>query len=185
MSGNTRGISGADFSCYKQAKRHGYHGTFKALLTSRVQDLTSIVQASDRTLPIVNTQGDLLFDTFSSIFKGPTLKTTRIYSFNGRNVCTDHLWPLKLVWHGSTAHGTRAEHSNCNTWRTNSTNSLGTASRLLGGNLVEQHQQPCDKSLIVLCIEVVSKSSMRAKRDLDSDFKDESEYQKYLETMRQ
>ena len=54
------GISGADFVCYSQAKAVGYHGTFRAFLASRVQDLDSIVfRPSDRSLPIVNSKVQL------------------------------------------------------------------------------------------------------------------------------
>lgn len=35
QSGNMKGISGADFACYRQARRAGLLGTFKAFLSSR------------------------------------------------------------------------------------------------------------------------------------------------------
>ncbi len=53
--GNMRGIRGADFLCFQQARAIGLKGTFRAFLSSKLQDLYSIVRKSDReTLPIVN-----------------------------------------------------------------------------------------------------------------------------------
>lgn len=55
LSGGMRGIRGADFQCFQQARAVGLAGTFRAFLSSRLQDLYSIVRRSDRTgLPIVN-----------------------------------------------------------------------------------------------------------------------------------
>lgn len=123
QSGNMKGISGIDYACYRQARRAGLLGTFKAFLSSkwvlyhhhhrtynqlisffsfqfnsnlnRVQNLETIVQASDRHLPVVNTRGDILFHSWKSIFNGNGglfTQTPRIYSFNGKNVLTDPLW---------------------------------------------------------------------------------------------
>ena len=61
----------------------------------RIQNLDSIVQPSDRDLPVVNTRGDVLFHSWKNIFNGNGGKFSqapRIYSFNGRNVLTDLLW---------------------------------------------------------------------------------------------
>lgn len=55
QSGGLRGIRGADFQCFQQARAAGLAGTFRAFLSSRLQDLYSIVRRADRaTLPIVN-----------------------------------------------------------------------------------------------------------------------------------
>lgn len=53
-TGGMNGPRGADYACYKEARRAGLRGTFRAFLTSRVQNLDSIVKASDRELPVVN-----------------------------------------------------------------------------------------------------------------------------------
>lgn len=59
--GNMRGIRGADFLCFQQARAAGLKGTFRAFLSSKLQDLYSIVRKSDRhTLPIVNLKVHLL-----------------------------------------------------------------------------------------------------------------------------
>lgn len=148
-------------------------------MSYRVQDLNSIVKASDRNYPVVNTQGDLLFTSFNNIFNGAIFNSPRIYSFNGRDVSTDPTWPHKFVWHGSTIRGIRAEEANCNTWQTAGTPSIGLASKLSSGSLVDNYQQSCDKPLIVLCIEVLAKST-RTKRHLD-EINDELEYQRFIE----
>lgn len=53
-TGDMHGTRGADYACYRQAKRAGLRGTFRAFLSSRVQNVDSIVRLSDRDLPIVN-----------------------------------------------------------------------------------------------------------------------------------
>lgn len=53
--GNMRGIRGSDFLCFQQARAVGLKGTFRAFLSSKLQDLYSIVRKSDRdSLPILN-----------------------------------------------------------------------------------------------------------------------------------
>lgn len=55
LSGGMRGIRGADFQCFQQARAVGLSGTFRAFLSSRLQDLYSIVRRADRSfVPIVN-----------------------------------------------------------------------------------------------------------------------------------
>lgn len=55
QSGNMRGIRGADFLCFQQARAIGLKGTFRAFLSSKLQDLHTIVRRSDRdSLPILN-----------------------------------------------------------------------------------------------------------------------------------
>lgn len=55
LSGSMRGIRGADFQCFQQARAVGLTGTFRAFLSSRLQDLYSIVRRADRSgVPIVN-----------------------------------------------------------------------------------------------------------------------------------
>lgn len=53
--GGMRGIRGADFQCFQQARAVGLAGTFRAFLSSRLQDLYSVVRRADRTgVPVVN-----------------------------------------------------------------------------------------------------------------------------------
>lgn len=54
FTGDMHGIRGADYACYRQARRAGLKGTFRAFLSSRVQNVDSIVRLGDRDLPIVN-----------------------------------------------------------------------------------------------------------------------------------
>jgi len=53
-TGDMTGVRGADYSCYRESRRAGLRGTFRAFLSSRVQNLDSIVRFSDRDLPVVN-----------------------------------------------------------------------------------------------------------------------------------
>ena len=55
ISGNMGGVSGADLICFQEALEAGLRGTYVAFLSSRVQDLNSIVhRKQDRHLPVVN-----------------------------------------------------------------------------------------------------------------------------------
>ena len=90
-----QGIRGADFGCYRQARRAGLSGTFRAFLSARVQNLDSIVRSADRSLPVVNIKKEVLFNSWNSIFDGQGgffSQVPRIYSFNGKNVLTDPNW---------------------------------------------------------------------------------------------
>ncbi|XP_064547490.1 collagen alpha-1(XV) chain isoform X10 [Drosophila montana] len=168
--GDLQGIRGADFACYRQGRRAGLLGTFKAFLTSRVQNLDSIVRSADWELPVVNTRGDVLFNSWKGVFNGQGgffSQAPRIYSFSGKNVLTDPLWPLKLVWHGSLPNGERSMDTYCDAWHSSSHEKFGYASNLLGNKLLDQERQPCDGKLIVLCVEALSQDR-RKKRDVSS-----------------
>ncbi|KAH0546701.1 hypothetical protein KQX54_013894, partial [Cotesia glomerata] len=94
-TGDMHGLSGADFACYRQARRAGLKGTFRAFLSSRVQNIDSIVRPSDRDLPIVNMKGEVLFNSWKEMFNGNDAyfsSNPRIYSFNGKNILTDFTW---------------------------------------------------------------------------------------------
>lgn len=55
QTGNMRGIRGADYLCFQQARAIGLKGTFRAFLSSKLQDLYTIVRRADRdNIPIVN-----------------------------------------------------------------------------------------------------------------------------------
>ena len=51
-----RGVSGADYACYRQSRMAGLQGTFGAFLSHRNRNLASIVRYADRNLPVVNTK---------------------------------------------------------------------------------------------------------------------------------
>jgi len=55
LSGKMRGISGADFVCYRQARLAGLGATYRAFLASKLQDISSIVhRPEDMNVPVVN-----------------------------------------------------------------------------------------------------------------------------------
>lgn len=155
--GSMRGIRGADFQCFQQARAVGLAGTFRAFLSSRLQDLYSIVRRADRTgVPIVNLRDEALFPSWEALFSGSQgqLKPgARIFSFDGRDVLQHPAWPQKSVWHGSDPGGRRLTQSYCETWRTEAAGATGQASSLLAGRLLEQKATSCHSALIVLCIE--------------------------------
>lgn len=155
--GGLRGIRGADLQCFQQARAAGLAGTFRAFLSSRLQDLYSIVRRADRTIvPIVNLRDEELFPSWEALFSGSQgqLKPgARIFSFDGRDVLQHPAWPQKSVWHGSDPSGRRLTESYCETWRTEAVTATGQASSLLAGRLLEQKAASCHNAFIVLCIE--------------------------------
>uniref|UniRef100_A0A3Q2XJD4 Collagenase NC10/endostatin domain-containing protein n=1 Tax=Hippocampus comes TaxID=109280 RepID=A0A3Q2XJD4_HIPCM len=162
QSGNMRGIRGADFLCFQQARSVGLKGTFRAFLSSKLQDLYTIVRRSDRdTLPIVNLKDQVLFDSWESIFDdntGEMRSGVPIYSFDGRDVLRDSTWPHKMLWHGSSDKGHRQTDHYCETWRAGEQAVTGLASDLQSGRLLQRHSRSCSNAHIVLCIENASTS---------------------------
>ncbi|XP_067844119.1 collagen alpha-1(XVIII) chain-like isoform X2 [Heptranchias perlo] len=157
LTGNMRGIRGVDFQCFQQARSVGLMGTFRGFLSSRLQDLYSVVRRADRnSVPIVNSKGEVLFDSWSSLFSGSQAlfkSNTPIYSFDGRDVLRDQAWPEKSIWHGSDSKGRRLSESYCDAWREAKEEMTGMSSSLLSGKLLEQRPSRCSSSFIILCIE--------------------------------
>uniref|UniRef100_A0A3Q2V197 Collagen, type XV, alpha 1b n=1 Tax=Haplochromis burtoni TaxID=8153 RepID=A0A3Q2V197_HAPBU len=122
LKGDMRGIRGADFQCYQQARAVGLTSTYRAFLSSHLQDLATIVRKADRNdMPVVNLRGQVLFNSWMSIFSGNGGvfdPSTPIFSFDGRNIMSDSAWPEKLVWHGSSTTGIRLTTNYCEAWRT-------------------------------------------------------------------
>uniref|UniRef100_A0A8C6TX78 Collagenase NC10/endostatin domain-containing protein n=1 Tax=Neogobius melanostomus TaxID=47308 RepID=A0A8C6TX78_9GOBI len=153
LKGDMRGIRGADFQCYQQARSMGLTTTYRAFLSSHLQDLATIVRKADRNdMPVVNMRGEVLFDSWMSIFSGnggvfnPSVP---IYSFDGRNVLDDS----KLIWHGSSPVGIRLTTNYCEAWRTGDMAVTGQAALVQSGRLLGQHARTCSNHYIVLCIE--------------------------------
>ncbi|NWV59105.1 COFA1 protein, partial [Malurus elegans] len=147
----------ADFQCFRQAQLAGLTSTYRAFLSSHLQDLATVVRKTDRHhLPIVNLQGETLFNNWESIFDGNGGQFNihvPIYSFDGRNIMTDSSWPQKVIWHGSTANGIRLVSSYCEAWHTADMGAMGQASPLNTGKLLDQKIYSCNNQFIVLCIE--------------------------------
>ncbi|XP_054285965.1 collagen alpha-1(XVIII) chain-like isoform X1 [Macrosteles quadrilineatus] len=135
-TGGMNGQRGADYSCYRQARRAGLRGTFRAFLSSRIQNLDSIVRFTDWDLPVVNIKGDVLFNSWKSIFTGDGgffAQPPRIYSFSGKNILADPSWSKKYVWHGSLVSGERAMELYCDAWDSGSSERLGLATGAVEG----------------------------------------------------
>ncbi|MEQ2157884.1 hypothetical protein GOODEAATRI_006430 [Goodea atripinnis] len=91
-----RGIRGADFLCFQQARAVGLKGTFRAFLSSKLQDLYTIVRRSDRAgYPIMNLKNQVLLSSWDSIFSEDSSKMREnvpLYSFDGRDILRDSAW---------------------------------------------------------------------------------------------
>ncbi|NXG91947.1 COFA1 protein, partial [Stercorarius parasiticus] len=92
-------------------------------------------------------QGQLLAKSWNSLFEGQTGATLRgpIYSFNGRNILTDPLWPRRLAWHGSTPRGSQARRRDCQGWRSASAGE-GLAAPLGQGRLLAGQRYNCSQA---------------------------------------
>lgn len=94
------------------------------------------------------------------------MKSKWIYLFHSLLLTFTTFRPQKKIWHGGTQYGVRAESSFCDAWQSSARDTFGLASSLLSNHLIEQEESTCDNRFIVLCIEVVSKSS-RSKRSIE------------------
>ncbi|GAU89174.1 hypothetical protein RvY_01755 [Ramazzottius varieornatus] len=149
FSGSQGGIRGADFACFKESRRTGLRGTYRALLAGQTQDLDTIVHARHRTgVPVVNVKDELLATSFASIFddsiltddpwlhdhtnglKTDGLRTGALYSFDGKDVMLDDRWPTKALWHGSDVTGKRVQDEVCNDWTSDAVLKRGRAAFL-------------------------------------------------------
>uniref|UniRef100_A0A915JQY1 Collagen alpha-1(XV) chain n=1 Tax=Romanomermis culicivorax TaxID=13658 RepID=A0A915JQY1_ROMCU len=157
LSGNFNGVRGADFACYHQARAAGFTTTFRAFISSSVQDLDKVVAKHSRIQPVVNLKDEILFDSWNGIFDtyGKFGRKAEIYSFNG---------PRKFVWHGSQPKGIRQADQFCEAWRSNAHRHVGLSADLSQGRLLGQEKSSCDQSLVVLCIENMSKKRREIKR---------------------
>ncbi|KAK7065734.1 Collagenase NC10 and Endostatin [Halocaridina rubra] len=187
-TGDMTGVRGADYACYREARKAGLRGTFRALLTSRVQNLDSIVRYSDRDLPVVNLKGEILFNSWKDAFGGSGgvfSQKPRIFSFDGKDVLRDPTWPQKYIWHGSDLHGERSLSSYCDAWNTKAKDIVGLASSLMKNRLLGQEKLGCHNSFAVLCIEATGQHYYRRKRHaIVPDSRDveltSDEYQNFL-----
>lgn len=172
-------MRGADYLCYRQARNSNLQGTFRAFLSSWVQNLDSIVKYSDRNLPVANTKGDILFSSWTDIFHSNGKFVSRppqIFSFNGRNVLQDFHWPQKMAWHGADVAGARAWQGYCDAWHTDAQSDVGLATDLVKGELLGQEKIGCNHKLIVLCIEIASQHHHRRKREALLSTQEETNY---------
>uniref|UniRef100_A0A3B3DLR8 Collagenase NC10/endostatin domain-containing protein n=1 Tax=Oryzias melastigma TaxID=30732 RepID=A0A3B3DLR8_ORYME len=167
QTGSMRGLIGVDAMCYKQAQAIKLKGTFRAFLSSTLQDLYSIVHSAQRSgVPIVNLKDEVLFDSWTDMFKDRRMnENVSIYSFDGKDVLRDDTWREKMVWHGSTREGQRDVNHMCESWRVSDQAVTGMAASLLRGSFTQQSPSSCSSSYAVLCIENSSFQTERKKSD--------------------
>ncbi|KAL3114568.1 hypothetical protein niasHT_014375 [Heterodera trifolii] len=175
LLGNFGGVRGADLECYRQSRQAGFGTTFRAFVSSRVQDLNKIVYAEDRQhTPVVNLAGERLFDSWHGVFDGGAHAHVPLYTFDRRNVFDHHDWSDRWLWHGSSSGGLRSL-TYCAEWRSAEPTSFGMASPLHSRHALtdQSREMPCNRRLAVLCVEVMSKHSVQQKfgKRMLSDFR--------------
>lgn len=160
MRGDMNGISGADGACYRQAKYSQYKGTYRAFLSSKVQDMrTLIFFKKDRSIPIVNLMGEVLASSWNDLFDrfgGFFNSSVPIYSFDGSNVLNSIRWPQKILWHGTDPDGKRVKENICDGWISDSQTKTGLGSSLVDNKLLGSEEYTCNNAFVVLCISISS-----------------------------
>lgn len=76
------GVRNADLTCHRQARRAGLVGTFKAFISTRIQNLDSIVKLEDRELTIVNIKGEVVSFAAKKSSQQKVSQTQFIFSFS-------------------------------------------------------------------------------------------------------
>lgn len=99
FSGNLHGLRGADLQCYREARAAGYTTTFRAMLSSNVQDLVRIVHSVDFDTTVVNVAGHHLFPSWRSFVNGAQMNPhAKLFSFDRHDVLNDSRWSVGITF---------------------------------------------------------------------------------------
>jgi hypothetical protein len=155
--GNLGGLSGADALCAAQAKAANLTGTFKAFLSGTTRNVKDLITGSPASFPVVNTKGEILFNTWSTVFTTTAWSSGKfIYSFDGKkvdeNTGASPDWYDAQNWHGSLTGGTVKAGATCQDWTSNSTTYTGATGELDLYRLLYTYAQLCNKTLAVVCV---------------------------------
>ncbi len=156
--GDLGGVAGADALCAKQAKDAGWHGTFKAFLSSSTRNAKDLVKGGAASSHVVNTKGTVLYAHWNAIFTASGWnKTNQIYSLDGTLVDEGYgspTWSNADGWHGSNTNGTVRTGFTCKDWTDSSSASAGAAGELDDGWWIGSVMKPCSNYVAVPCVMV-------------------------------
>jgi hypothetical protein len=167
-NGNLGGKEVADCLCARDAQHAGLSGTWKAFLSSSFGDAMDLIHDSLRTgVPVVNSQGWLLYDNWSDMFtQSGWFQGAYIYSFWYHKV-KDPVWYDARGWHGSNPDGTLRTDCTCQDWTSSAGFDIGANGKLNTPiQWLSDQTTPCDSMLAVLCIMVDKK----IPTDVDDDY---------------
>lgn len=157
QTGNLGGVQGADGLCQTQAQAAGMPGTFRAFLSSSSQDVKDLVSGASAALPVVNTQGQVMFSSWAAVFSTQEwADNVELYNFAGAAVqdgtggATD-----ADAWHGSQPDGTVYAGKTCQDWTSASSSSEGANGELDQHELLRQETHNCDNTFAVVCVRLV------------------------------
>jgi hypothetical protein len=158
-NGNLGGLANADAMCATQAAAAGYTGTWKALLSTTTQNMSTLITGTDATtLPVTNIYGEQLFTSWDYIFNTSQNFTTAlgIYTFAGAKVDEGTVSPGFSdadVWSGSDATGTFVTDRSCLDWNSSVSTDLGYAAEYdMGYFAYEGGDHACNLLLAVGCV---------------------------------
>ncbi|XP_052741691.1 collagen alpha-1(XVII) chain-like isoform X2 [Bicyclus anynana] len=183
-NGDLHGVNGANYNCYKDAVKSGYGSNFRAFISSSEQYIDNFVRWGNREMIVVNTRGDILFNSWDEMFDGSGALFTNspeIYSFDGKNVMMDLTWPTKAVWHGTSQSYEPSQDVYCDSWHSNSHTMFGLASSLRSNKLLDQETYPCSTRLVVLCFEATSVITLKIKAPLQYPKSDKKHFLEDIE----
>ena len=156
--GNLGGVAGADALCAKQAKQEGWSGTFKAFLSDSTRDVKDLIKGTAANTAVVNTKGNVLYSSWSSIFSKSGWNTQNyVWSFNGTLVDEGQgspSWSNADGWHGSNTNGTVRTGVTCKDWTDTSSTNQGASGEVDEGVWIGMAMRPCSTYLAVPCVQV-------------------------------
>lgn len=153
QTGNLGGVQGADAKCQAQAQGAGLPGVFRAFLSSSSQDVKDLIGGPNMSLPVVNTQGQALFPSWSAVFTTQEWASgVELYNFAGAKV-EDNTGGITDgdLWHGSKPDGTAAPDT-CSDWTSASSAVQGQNGEADQHELLRQETQDCDNTFGVVCV---------------------------------
>lgn len=159
-TGNLGGLNGADALCQAEAGAAGMAGTFKAFLSTTTQNANSIISGAQVSYPVVNSKGEQLYSSWSSIFSvSQWTGGLFLYSFDGKIVDegtgASPEWMDSDCWHGSDASGNAYPGGTCDDWT--AVTGSGAGGELDLGYLMQPTDvllQNCDRTHAVICVRI-------------------------------
>ncbi|KAM7537504.1 hypothetical protein Aperf_G00000060811 [Anoplocephala perfoliata] len=160
------GHSSAIFACQRAARRHNISHVFYPLMSTDMFNMDYVVPPMYRyDMPIINRNGEILFDDFMHMIKGEQVPLASLLTFAGHDLGPDPSVPC--AWIGAkpiylNGDYDYAARSKCRNWQTRDPIETGLAAHIpMNGNatgFLDQsnlYDESCAKRCSVLCIQIL------------------------------